>query len=107
MAKLERGAHNASYLLSPDSKMQSIMAKDAPKMKGVRPRDTTSGKLRRKRADTKIKTLHKKYQRRFAGHDSWQLGTLLKKWKAASLKKVLKRARTHKKNNRPRSRKRK
>ena len=73
------------------------MAKDAPKMKGWRARDTGGGRLRKKRADTKVKTLHKKYHRRFAGHDSWQLGTLLKKWKAGSLKKVLKRTRHHKK----------
>ena len=65
------------------------MAKDAPKMKGLRPRDKTSGKLRRKREDTKVKTLQKKYHRRFAGHAGWQLGTLLKKWRKGSLKKAL------------------
>ena len=65
------------------------MAKDAPKMRGWRSRDKTSGKLRKKRTDTKVRTLHKKYQRRFAGHDSWTLATLLKKWRKASLKKAI------------------
>ncbi len=65
------------------------MAKDAPKMKGWRPRNTGSGRLRKKRSDTKVRTLHKRYHRSFAGHDSWQLGTLLKKRRKRSLKKVL------------------
>ncbi|RJQ36524.1 hypothetical protein C4552_03325 [Candidatus Parcubacteria bacterium] len=67
------------------------MAKDAPKMKGLRPRDRSSGRLRRKREDTKVKTLQKKYRRRFGGHASWQLGTLLRKWRKPSLKKAIKR----------------
>ena len=65
------------------------MAKDAPKMRGWRSRDKTSGLLRRKRSDTKVATLQKKYRRRFAGHSSWQLGTLLKKRGKRSLKKAL------------------
>ena len=65
------------------------MAKDAPKMKGVRSRDKTSGRLRKKREDTKVATLQKKYHRRFADHGSWQLGTLLKKRRKRSLKKAL------------------
>jgi len=65
------------------------MIKDAPKMKGWRSRAKTSGRLRRKRADTKVATLHKKYKRRFAGHDAWQLGTLLKKRRKKSLKQAL------------------
>lgn len=65
------------------------MAKDAPKMKGLRSRDRTSGKLRKKRADTKVATLQKKYHRRFAGHAGWQLGTLLRAWRKGSLKKTL------------------
>lgn len=65
------------------------MAKDAPRMKGFRARDTASGKLRKKRADTKIATLQKQYHRRFAGHAAWQLGTLLRKWRKGSLKKTL------------------
>ncbi|MDP3727122.1 MAG: hypothetical protein Q8R35_00605 [bacterium] len=66
------------------------MAKDAPKMKGWRPRDRTSGRLRKKRSDTKVATLQKQYHRRFAGHGSWQLGTLLKKRRKKSLKAALK-----------------
>lgn len=65
------------------------MAKDAPKMKGWRSRDKTSGRLRKKRSDTKVATLWKKYHRRFGGHLSWQLGTLLKKRRKRSLKKAL------------------
>ena len=65
------------------------MAKDAPKMRGWRPRNKRAGRLRKKRADTKIATLAKKYHRRFAGHLAWQLGTLLKKRRKRSLKKVL------------------
>lgn len=65
------------------------MAKDAPKMKGWRARDKTSGRLRKKRSDTKVATLQKQYHRRFAGHGSWQLGTLLRKRRKKSLKKAL------------------
>ncbi len=65
------------------------MAKDAPKMKGIRSRDKGGGRLRKKRSDTKISTLAKRYHRRFAGHVSWQLGTLLKKWRKPSLKKAI------------------
>lgn len=65
------------------------MAKDAPKMMGWRSRSKTSGRLRRKRGDTKVATLHRQYKRRFAGHDAWQLGTLLKKRRKKSLKKAL------------------
>lgn len=65
------------------------MAKDAPKMKGIRSRDKTSGRLRKKREDTKVETLQKQYRRRFGGHGSWQLGTLLKKRRKRSLKKAL------------------
>ncbi|MBI4132274.1 MAG: hypothetical protein HY474_01445 [Candidatus Sungbacteria bacterium] len=66
------------------------MVKDAPKMKGWRARDKTSGRLRKKRSDTKVKTLHKRYRRSFAGHDAWQLGTLLKRRRKKSLKALLK-----------------
>ena len=65
------------------------MAKDAPKMKGWRPRNKGGGRLRKKREDTKVATLQKQYHRRFAGHGSWQLGTLLKKRRKKSLKKAL------------------
>ena len=65
------------------------MVKDAPGMRGWRSRGKTSGRLRKKRSDTKVSTLQRRYHRRFAGHGSWQLGTLLKKRRKRSLKKVL------------------
>lgn len=65
------------------------MAKDAPKMRGWRPRDATSGRLRKKRADTKVATIEKRY-RRSLGRDSLQLGTLLKRRRRKSLKALLK-----------------
>ncbi|MBI4132586.1 MAG: hypothetical protein HY473_00595 [Candidatus Sungbacteria bacterium] len=64
------------------------MAKDAPKMRGWRSRDKTSGLLRKKRSDTRVSTIEKQYRRRL-GKDSWQLGTLLKKRRKRSLKKAL------------------
>jgi len=67
------------------------MAKDAPKMRGWRSRNKRGGRLRKKRTDTKLRTLAKKYHRRFAGHLAWQLGTLLKKRRKGSLKKALRR----------------
>lgn len=70
------------------------MAKDAPKMKGWRSRDRTSGRLRKKRSDTKVATLQKRYRRRFAGHLTWQLGTLLKRRRKKSLKRVLHRSKS-------------
>lgn len=65
------------------------MAKDAPKMKGYRSRDKLSGRLRRKRADTKVETLHKKYHRKFGRKELIQLGTLLRRKRKKSLKKLL------------------
>lgn len=58
-------------------------------MKGVRSRDKASGRLRKKRTDTKVETLQRQYRRRFGSHGSWQLGTLLKKRRKRSLKKTL------------------
>ncbi|MBI4059473.1 hypothetical protein HY406_00205 [Candidatus Giovannonibacteria bacterium] len=65
------------------------MAKDAPKMRGYRPRDK-SGRLRKKRSDTKVRTLQKKYHRKLARKSNLQLGTLLKRRHKKSLKKLLK-----------------
>ena len=58
-------------------------------MAGRRSRDKSSGKLRRKRGDTKVGTLHKAYHRLFGKKDSIQLGTLLKRRRKSSLKKLL------------------
>ncbi len=65
------------------------MAKDAPKMAGYRSRDKSSGKLRRKRADTKVSALHRVYHRIFGKKEGIQLGTLLKRKRRSSLKKLL------------------
>lgn len=66
------------------------MAKDAPKMKGWRARDKTSGRLRKKRTDTKVETLRKQYHRRFAKNPRLQLGTVLRRRRKKSLKRLLK-----------------
>ncbi|MBI2609578.1 hypothetical protein HYW53_00175 [Candidatus Giovannonibacteria bacterium] len=65
------------------------MANDAPKMKGKRARDKGTGRLRKKRSDTKVKSVEKKYGR-LLGKDGLQLGTLLKRLHKKSLKKLLK-----------------
>ena len=77
------------------------MAKDAPKMKGWRSRDRTSGRLRKKRADTKLATLAKQYHRRFGEALQLQLGTFLKRRRRKSLKRVL-----HRPKPRPKSKRR-
>ena len=66
------------------------MAEDAPKMRGIRSRDKLSGRLRRKRADTKVTTLHKKYHKIFGRKENLQLGTFLKRHHKKSLKKLIK-----------------
>lgn len=64
-------------------------APDARGMRGWRSRVKSSGKLRRKRADTKVATIEKRY-RRSLGKDSLQLKTLLKRNYKRSLKKLIK-----------------
>ncbi len=66
------------------------MAKDAPKMKGWRPRDKTSGRLRKKRSDTKVATIEQRYRRRIGSNPHLQLGTVLKRRRKKSLKNLLK-----------------
>ena len=66
------------------------MPKDAPKMRGYRMRDKMSGRLRKKRSDTKVRTLQKRYKRKLAKKSNLQLGTLLKRRHKKSLKKLLK-----------------
>lgn len=65
------------------------MAKDAPKMKGWRARDASSGRLRKKRADTKVATIEKRYRRRIGSNPGLQLGTLLRRRHRKSLKALL------------------
>ncbi|MBI2023428.1 hypothetical protein HYT01_02605 [Candidatus Giovannonibacteria bacterium] len=66
------------------------MTKDAKGMAGVRSRDKLTGRLRRKRADTKIITLDKDYKRDLSSNEDLQLGTVLKRKRKGSLKKLLK-----------------
>lgn len=68
---------------------QRIGAPDARGMRGWRSRVKNTGKLRKKRADTKIKTLEKIYHKNI-GRDRIQLKTLLARRKRKSLKKLLK-----------------
>ena len=68
----------------------SPMAKDDPKMKGWRSRDKTTGRLRKKRSDTKVATIEKRYHRHIGPRPKLQLGTLLKRRHRKSLKALLK-----------------
>ncbi|MBI3627531.1 MAG: hypothetical protein HY220_02150 [Candidatus Sungbacteria bacterium] len=70
-------------------KRRQKKAKDAPGMRGSRSRVKSSGKLRRKRNDTKIGTLQQIYHRTL-GKDGLQLGTLLKRKHKRSLKRLVK-----------------
>ncbi len=54
------------------------MAKDAPGMRGYRPRNE-NGKLRDTRDDKLVKTLEKQYDRDFGVRGDMQVGTLLEK----------------------------
>ena len=65
------------------------MVKDAAKMRGFRPRDRASGRLRKKRNDTKVGTLERKYGRNISTNSRLQLGTLLKRRHKKSLKSLL------------------
>ena len=64
------------------------MAKDAPKMRGYRPRNQ-NGKLRDKRDDTHVGTIEKQYGRNFNVRSDMHLGTLLKKEDAQSLNDLI------------------
>ncbi|HBT81208.1 hypothetical protein A2757_01910 [Candidatus Giovannonibacteria bacterium RIFCSPHIGHO2_01_FULL_48_47] len=66
------------------------MAKDAPKMRGYRSRDKLSGRLRKKRSDTKIATIQKAYHRKLTRKAGLQLGTFLSRRHKKSLKRLLK-----------------
>jgi len=64
------------------------MAKDAPKMRGYRPRNQ-DGKLRDKRDDTHVGTIEKQYGRNFNVRADMHLDTLLKKEGAQSLNDLI------------------
>ncbi|MDP3727455.1 MAG: hypothetical protein Q8R35_02325 [bacterium] len=57
-------------------------------MRGLWPRDKTSGRLRKKRSDTKVGTLERKYGRNISTNSRLQLGTLLKRRHKKSLKSL-------------------
>ncbi|MGE3595791.1 MAG: hypothetical protein AB7N70_09585 [Dehalococcoidia bacterium] len=65
------------------------MAKDAPGMRGYRPRNK-DGELRDKRDDTKVATIEKKYDRDFGVRGDMHLGTLLERTGHKSLHHLLK-----------------
>lgn len=63
-------------------------SKDAPGMKGFRPRNK-SGQLRDKRDDTLMRTIEKQYGRDFNVRGDMQLGTYLRKHKIKSLNDLM------------------
>ncbi len=63
--------------------------RDARGMRGRRSRAHATGRLRKKRADTKLETIEKAYHRSL-GKDWLQLATVLKRKRKKSLKKLLK-----------------
>lgn len=69
-------------------KPRSKGAPDAKSMKGMRSRVKSSGRLRKKRADTKLGTIEKSYHRSL-GKNRLQLQTVLKRKHKKSLKKLL------------------
>jgi hypothetical protein len=64
------------------------MAKDAPGMRGYRPRDV-NGQLREKRGDTHVATIERKYGRDFGVRSDMHLDNLLDKTGNASLNDLL------------------
>ncbi len=68
------------------------MAKDAPGMRGYRPRDE-NGELRQKRADTLVRTLEKEYDVDLGRRGDMKLGTLREETGVVDIKDILKQAR--------------
>jgi hypothetical protein len=66
----------------------SIMAKDAPGMRGYRSRNE-DGELRQKREDTHIGTIEDQYGRDFDVRSDMHLDTLLERENVASLNDVI------------------
>jgi hypothetical protein len=64
------------------------MGKDAPGMKGYRPRNE-DGELRKKRNDTHVGTIEKTYGVDFDVRSDEHLGTLLKKENVSSLSQLV------------------
>ncbi|EKD51800.1 MAG: hypothetical protein ACD_62C00176G0015 [uncultured bacterium] len=65
------------------------MSKDAPGMRGYRPRNE-NGRLRDTRDDKKVGTLEKQYKRDFGVRNDMQVGTLLKKTGIESVNDLMK-----------------
>lgn len=65
------------------------MAKDAPGMRGYRPRNKDGG-LRDTRDDKHVGTLEKQYNRDFEVRSDMQVGTLLEQTGYKSVKELLK-----------------
>jgi hypothetical protein len=67
---------------------RSVMAKDAPGMRGYRSRNE-DGELRQKRGDTHVGTIEKKYGRNFDVRSDTHLSTLLELEDVASLNDLI------------------
>ena len=65
-----------------------MASKDAPGMRGNRPRDL-SGELRQKRSDTHMGTIEKQYDRDLGVRSDMHLGTYLKKTGVKSLNDLI------------------
>ncbi|OGV43059.1 MAG: hypothetical protein A2X46_11530 [Lentisphaerae bacterium GWF2_57_35] len=64
------------------------MAKDAPGMRGYRPRNE-NGQLRDTRDDKHVGTLEKQYRRDFGVRDDMHVGTLLKETGMSSVNDLI------------------
>ncbi len=64
------------------------MSKDAPRMKGTRSRNE-DGELRRKRGDTQVGAIEKKYHRNFGVRSDMEQENLLRERGAKSLNELL------------------
>lgn len=62
---------------------------EVSRMRGNRPRDVASGRLREKRSDTHMGTIEKQYGRDFKVRSDMQLGTYLKKTGMKSLNNLI------------------
>ena len=66
-----------------------MSSKDAPGMRGYRPRDRASGELRQKRSDTHMGTIEQQYGRDFKVRSDMKLGTYLQKTGVKSLNDLI------------------
>jgi hypothetical protein len=66
-----------------------MSSKDAPGMRGYRPRDRVTGELRQKRSDTHMGTIEKQYDLDFKVRSDMKLGTYLKQTGIKSLNDLI------------------